>query len=127
MRYLLVIALLAGCAGFAPIPESGFDRSITPIGAAEPPADWPKLVIQHVRIPFDDMISVCAKAWKNPSAPGRACALIVFKSSTCYIVDSIEFPMSPYVRRHEEQHCGGHDHAGETTIRDAWEKWKKSQ
>jgi hypothetical protein len=31
-----------------------------------------------------------------------------------------------YMLEHEQAHCRGYDHPGESTMRDAWARWKAS-
>lgn len=88
-----------------------------------PPApDWPKL---EKRYHYGDITMCTAKL----GITTIACAFANFDLNVC----DMYFPAAPVMRRivlHEEAHCDGYDHPGETMMHDGWEahkKWLKEQ
>jgi hypothetical protein len=92
-------------------PAQGIDFT-TP-----PAADWPILKkVYH----YGD-ITPCTAALGITTI---ACAFADFDTGTCHIY----LPAAPVLRKivlHEEAHCDGYDHDGETSLHDRWEKHKK--
>lgn len=108
LKYLLLAPLIAGCAGT--------------ISSNPPPADWPELKVSVISLPASEMLDTCTQ--NGVLLSETACALISFSFKTCTIVGRDDRPMSPFIERHERDHCRGKDHVGEDTLRRAWEKWK---
>lgn len=111
----LLIAALAGCA--------------TAIGHAPPPTDWPTLKIIEHRVPTAVMRERCLQyvpTWAKILSLGtvEACAEWHFVLNECHVWYSADYPPSQFIVAHELAHCEGRDHPGETTARDAWERFK---
>lgn len=110
MRYLFVL-LLAGCA------TSVIDTS------RQPPADWPALAVSIQKSPPQQFDAICGRGL--PGLTHRvSCALVDFSQKRCWIMVRPDDTLSPYWEEHERAHCAGMDHAGESTMRDAWERYK---
>lgn len=102
-RRFLVVLLLAGC---------------TTIGHEPPPADWPALRVQEDRLEVREMRDRCQRyaGWHSVA---DACTEINFAENWCRI--SYVYPEN---LAHERLHCAGRDHVGESTLRDAWARYK---
>jgi len=114
--WLAALALLAGCT----MPMMSDDP---------PPADWPELKVIVVTMDDSDVRAMCKGSGAVIFIESTACVIIAFGPRTCLIVESREHPMTPAARAHEgadgkRGHCQGVDHAGEDTLRRAWEAWK---
>ena len=112
--WLAALALLAGCT----MPMMSEDP---------PPADWPELTVDVVTMDTIDVLRMCKGSGAVIFIESTACVLIAFGPRTCLIIESREHPLTPAARAHELEHCRGKDHAGEDTLRRAWEKWKANQ
>ena len=97
---LLALAL-SGCASMGPAIE-----------------DWPELEVIEHHVPRAQVHERCRKYAAFGSRP-LACAEVDFAARRCDIWLSAESPPAAYVLRHERQHCAGHDHEGESSLRDA--------
>lgn len=114
VAFVIYLALAAGCAT---------------VTHGEPPADWPQLKRVEVRTGLLDVQRRCALARTNMTALAWAmslglvmqCAIIDFAAGTCTKVRPIDETDGD---EHEEEHCQGKDHVGETVLRDAWTAWK---
>ena len=93
------------------------------IGNRPPPYDWPKLMVHRHVVPHSEMRVACSQYVPWHSA-AESCAVIYFDLKECHIYLSLDFP-SLAVAEHEEKHCKGWDHLGDTTLLDAWEWYKK--
>ena len=83
-----------------------------------PPEDWPPLsVAVHVKPP--DFAQRCRTA--SHIVPVAGCAVLDFEKRTCDI--QLRFA-SDALLRHERRHCDGYDDAGETRVRDGWDRYK---
>lgn len=110
----LVMAVAAGCAT---------------ITHGEPPPDWPQLKRVELRTSLVEVQRLCAPARANMTPVAFAlslglvaqCALINFLTSTCTKVRPIDETDGD---DHEEDHCAGKDHIGESVLADAWAGWK---
>lgn len=106
MKAIFVVLLLSGCA--------------TVIDAGRPPpSDWPQLK--------ETVIHTSSRVAKQLCASEKldyvdACTIIAFSKNECNIYTTTD---DPDVMAHERMHCKGYDHVGSTTLRDAWEKWKR--
>lgn len=116
---VVVVVLVAGCA--TTIDEH-----------TAPPVDWPKLEVRTVRTNLFEVQSLCAPARANMNAAGwlfsfgliAQCVLIDFNARTCTQVRPIDETDGD---DHEVRwHCTGHDHVGESVLRDAWARYKAS-
>lgn len=107
MRKLLLLLLCLPTWAFA----QGIDFT-------RPPADdWPKLEkVYH----YGD-ITICTS---NHGITTIACAGPNFQEGRC----DIYLPVSPmrFVVLHEEAHCDGYDHYGDSIMHDAWAAYKKA-
>lgn len=76
-----------------------------------PPADWPTLAVSRH---YGKVSEHCAQLGIGT----LACAVVDFDNNTC----DIYWPSSPpeWMIRHEEAHCKGYDHYGDSIMRDAW-------
>lgn len=116
-RVLLVIfsCFLGSCAT---INETRL--TITPIDTDRaPPIDFPQLNIVVHEVSHKEMLTVC-----EGTQTTLACAFTHFGTGTCDIWYSKYAPPTKKVVIHEELHCKGYDHPGESRIRDAWEYYK---
>jgi hypothetical protein len=103
---VVALGILAGCSALGPGIE-----------------DWPELAVHEHYVPHAEMRSRCA-AFAAFGAPPMACAEINFAQRRCDIWFSAALPQSAYVRKHERLHCAGHDHEGESTLREALAGWR---
>ena len=97
---LLAIAL-CGCASMGPAIE-----------------DWPELAVHEHHVPRPRLLEHC-KQYAAFGSPPVACAEVNFAARRCDIWLNADAPPAAYVLRHERLHCAGHDHEGETTLREA--------
>ena len=97
---LLAIAL-CGCASMGPAIE-----------------DWPELAVHEHHVPRPRLLEHCKK-YAAFGSPPVACAEVNFAARRCDIWLNADSPPAAYVLRHERLHCAGHDHEGETTLREA--------
>lgn len=88
------------------------------IDHAPAPTDWPALKVVERRVSHAQMRDTCSAFVPWYLSP-EACAVIRFNDRVCTITISADFPPSRSVLEHEREHCAGHDHPGETTLRDA--------
>lgn len=110
MRLFVSLLLLSGCAM---VPTT------TTIDASRaPPAGWPNLTVTVIHTTESDVARRCS-ATKMIEAWG--CTLPQFQTGRCFILIAKE---DSSVLEHEKMHCLGYDHPGESTMRDAWAKWK---
>ena len=77
--------------------------------------DWPALKTSIIY--SGDVSKECGKYALMP----LACAEIDFEKKTCVIYTSVNWA---WVLIHEQEHCAGKDHENETSLRDAWNKYK---
>lgn len=104
MRYLAVL-LLAGCA------TANIDAH------RPPPSDWPALREQVVKASREEVRQRCIGASRTSYEPA-GCALVYFSKGECIILDAgVDMD-------HERMHCRGYDHPGDSSFRDAWERYK---
>ena len=83
-----------------------------------PPADWPLLAVKYYEMSIDDIATRCP----NVVLP-VGCAVVNFALSECYVYTATS---TPWIVEHEEKHCLGYDHYGDSTMRDAWKQWKEN-
>lgn len=102
---LLIVLLLSGC---------------TTIGHQPPPADWPQLEVIKHRVSNVEMRDQCARYVTMPIA----CAIVTFWRNVCHIYLDVD-NTTDEIEEHEDMHCKGWDHMGETIFRDAWEAYKR--
>lgn len=88
------------------------------IGQDKPDADWPALTRSVIYA--DNVSAQCGKYALMP----LACAEINFRDRTCTVYTSVKWE---WVLVHEFKHCDGYDHEGETSLRDAWRKYKEAK
>jgi hypothetical protein len=84
----------------------------------EPIEGWPELAVQEHHVPRPLLLERCKK-YAAFGSPVVACAEVDFAARRCDIWLSAESPPAAYVLRHERLHCAGHDHEGESSLRDA--------
>lgn len=108
MRGAILIFLIATSACASIDPQSG-------------PKDWPSLRLDIREVSQIEVIKRCAK-YSGPLSIPLACAEVNFRTVTCVVW--ITKDAHPYVMAHELAHCGGADHYGETTLKDAWAQYK---
>jgi hypothetical protein len=101
-----VLGGLAGCSAMGPAIE-----------------DWPELAVHEHHVPRAEMRKRCA-AFAAFGSPPQACAEVNFAQRRCDIWFRADRPPSAYVRAHERLHCAGHDHEGESTLRQALAEWR---
>lgn len=114
MIICLALALAAGCAT---------------VTHGEPPVDWPQLKHVEVRTGPIEVQRLCSPARANMTALTWAltlglvmqCALIDFDAGTCTKIRPIDETDGD---EHEEEHCQGKDHVGESVLADALKAWK---
>lgn len=108
-KFLLVFILLGGC---------------TTIDNRPPPADFPTLKTTIHVVPYAEMGAQCNK-FSSFLSINFACALWDFTQMTCDIWLTPD--SSKWIVDHEQLHCLGHDHIGDSTLRDSWEYFKRSK
>lgn len=114
-RLLCVLAIFAFCA---------FTHGCTSIDMhTAAPGDWPDLQVIEHEVSHAEMRDNCAR-WSPWYSSPEACAVINFATLRCDIWTSKDFPPPAAWREHEAMHCDGHDHEGESTLRDAWAAYK---
>lgn len=84
------------------------------------PHDWPGLKIE-----YRTATSGAALYRACDRMLAQACAKIDFKALTCTLWLPPE--PSPELIAHEEGHCRGMDHPGDTNLRDAWARRKETR
>lgn len=118
--FAIAVAMLLGLSGCATVIDEH----------TGPPADWPALEVRTVRASLFEVQRLCAPARANLSAAGwlwsfglvAQCVLIDFAANTCTQVRPIDETDGD---DHEVRgHCTGHDHVGESVLRDAWAHYK---
>jgi hypothetical protein len=105
---LLAIAL-CGCASMGPAIE-----------------DWPELAVHEHHVPRPRLLEHCKK-YAAFGSPPVACAEVNFAARRCDIWLNADSPPAAYVLRHERLHCAGHDHEGETTLREALARYRAAK
>lgn len=110
MKYLLAL-LLTGCTTLATTIDT----------SRAPPNDWPQLKVVVVKT---DSAEVQRQCYATTAFVVAGCTTANFLKATCYIYLSTD---NAAVIEHEKMHCLGYDHPGESTMRDWWEKWKRSR
>lgn len=112
---LATVALLNGC--------TVIDKSTAP------PADWPRLQVTETLVGTLDMIVRCYKhlplGMMLLGGIPLACAEIDLNAGTCTIWYASITPTQSL--DHEREHCDGHDHVGESTLRDFFARWKRRE
>lgn len=86
-----------------------------------PPVDFPKLSIIVHQVSHTEMLERCKDTVWKP----LACAETNFTTMVCDIWYSKDVPPTKAIIDHEELHCKGYDHVDESSIRDAWENYKR--
>ena len=110
--YAAMLPMLANCG-------------IVPIDVHQPPeADFPELVVVTHVVPQQVMLEQCAAT--NRTGP-LACASVDLDTLMCTIWYSADVPPTSEIVEHEQLHCKGYDHVGESTIRDLWQKFKQKK
>ncbi len=99
----LTVAALGACA--------------TSVNQGAPTPGWPALKVTSHYVPHKQMIERCAPYVGYGSLPD-ACAEINLKAKTCDKWFSADFPPSVAIERHEQEHCEGYDHIGESALAD---------
>lgn len=114
LRPTLAAALLAAAAGCSTIDEHNRVEG------------WPELrVIEHY-VSDDAMRERCSKYVSFGMLP-EACSEFNFVRGECHIWFSRDYPPALYVVRHEQLHCQGYDHPGDTTMRDILARYRAAQ
>lgn len=109
MRYLLLALLCAS----AHASEIDWNKP--------PPADWPTLTQKVLYVSAYDFETYC-----KPDEPNvGGCAIPYFDLNLCmiYVRDDLQFYLA--LLTHEEGHCDGKDHYGESAMADKWAVWKR--
>lgn len=93
------------------------------------PRDWPTLTVKDNVVSGFEVIGRCYKYQQTymkllGSIP-FACAEINFAELTCNIYRA--YDASPEILEHEQIHCRGGQHPGDTTLEDAWRAFKASE
>lgn len=101
------LALLAGC--------STIDQH-TPA-----PAGWPDLLVIEHRTDLAGARAAC-RAYVGFLDIPLGCAVVNFNERTCNV-----WHVNELARRHELLHCAGHDHIGDSVLRDAFHAWTAYQ
>ncbi len=114
---VIIFFFLGGCTTTAPINIRWSEIDMHTL----PPVDFPKLSIVVHQVSHTEMLERCQDALWKP----LACAETNFKNMVCDIWYSDDVPPTKAIIDHEELHCKGYDHVGESSIRDAWEKYKQ--
>lgn len=111
MRYLTAFLLLTGCAT---------------VDTHTAPADWPLLTVRDNVVSGAEVLRRCYKyvplAAKLVGTIPMACAEINFAALTCDIWRAHD--ATPEMLEHEEMHCSGGDHPGDTSLAVAWRNYK---
>jgi hypothetical protein len=88
-------------------------------------AGWPALEVVEHHLPHQQMLARCAR-WAQGMTP-LACAEFDFTAARCDIFYSAERPPSRAIVAHERLHCQGHDHAGESAMREHLARYRAWQ
>lgn len=107
MRFFPLL-LLAGCA-------STIDAS------KPPPDDWPQLEVVYYKASPKIFDAVCRTVFLGHTF---SCAEVNFEQKKCTILVREGQTLTSDTDRHERDHCRGLDHPGDTTMRDAWIRYK---
>jgi hypothetical protein len=95
------------------------------------PADWPRLEVRVHQVGTGEMLGECyatVPLWmKLLGTFPAACARIRFPERTCDIYCAASWSCDPDTLAHEREHCAGRDHEFESTLRDAWQRYKAAQ
>ena len=90
------------------------------------PSDWPKLTI--IEAPHSGLWSVIKHCYQYTPLWAKAlagfnvaCAEINLITMSCTVHAA---PDDAENRRHELDHCAGHDHVGSSVLSDLWSNWK---
>lgn len=111
MRAAGCVLLLTGCATI-----------VQPIDYSRPPPpDWPSLRVIEQKIGPDELARFCPRSYAAYGSRAASCARLDLSRGVCLIYTTSE---RPDLLEHERAHCRGYDHAGETTMRDAWQAHK---
>jgi len=88
------------------------------------PADWPKLRIEVEYLPADQIGIICGGL--TIARPIAGCAYAYFVRGVCviHINHSMRSNWIVATLAEEIKHCNGQDHAGQTTLLDAWQRYK---
>lgn len=105
----LSLAFLAGCATTIDMTRP-------------PPVDWPKLEIKVAKVTEQQARMLCPRA--DVVLYTNACTILAFAHGACYVYLASS---DPEVLDHERKHCLGYDHPGESTMRDLWAMYKRTQ
>ncbi|OGZ07942.1 MAG: hypothetical protein A2942_03120 [Candidatus Lloydbacteria bacterium RIFCSPLOWO2_01_FULL_50_20] len=113
---LLVFALfLSGCASL--ILDNDLDNP--------PPPDFPKLTVVEHYVTQKEINDRCNNDGKY--ALIHACTEVDFERMVADIWFDKDSPPPKSLIKHELEHSRGHDHFGDSVIRDAWENFKRSK
>ena len=91
------------------------------------PDDWPRLALYEHHVPVGELWRQCYPAmglWaKLILATPEGCYKLSFDRMRCdmYFFKGYE---DSRVTQHEQEHCAGMDHPGDSTLHNAWTKWK---
>jgi len=88
------------------------------------PADWPDLVIEVDYVPDATARIICAPVIAGQFIAG--CAFMNFARGACMVTinHSMRSEWIVATLAEELKHCRGQDHVGESTMRDAWARYK---
>lgn len=87
---------------------------------------WPKLEIVEHHVPHAVMRTRCMPYVGFGMSP-VACAEFDLVARRCDVWFSADFPPSRSTIEHERLHCEGHDHPGDTTLRDLLARFNAGQ
>lgn len=99
---ILAIFLIAGC---------------TTIDSHSRIDGWPELKTTAHYLPHKEMREICTQ-YAPPLMSPEACTVVDLCKLTCDMFYSRDFPPPQYIIEHEELHCQGYEHPGDTTLRD---------
>jgi hypothetical protein len=85
--------------------------------------DWPQLVVHEHYVARPVLLERCKK-YAAFGSPPVACAEVNFAAGRCDIWLSAGAAPAAQVLKHERLHCAGHDHEGESTLREALAGWR---
>lgn len=106
----------------------GISGCATVISHEPAPADWPALTRSTHYVGIFELQRQCYSSipliWKLLGGFAMQCVQIDFAARTC---TKYRPENTTDGDDHEEDHCDGRDHVGESTLRDAWAMYKASR
>lgn len=79
------------------------------------------MAVVEEKVSFDEVQEQCRRFVGWGQWP-MACAVFYFQSARCHIFYAFDWALE-----HERMHCLGYDHPGDTSMREALQRFKASQ